>query len=108
MKANISDDELKLLAFLHENARGYTSDFPFDPDNVCSVLKIEGPQLAKDGSYLASHGLIGIDIVTDRDGIESVSQLWLAGQGEDYMRELENQPGVPRKVTVKVVIEMGK
>jgi hypothetical protein len=107
MKANINEDELRQLAYLHEHATGYTDDFQIDPDNVRVELVVTDEQLAKHASYLAAHGLAGVSVVTTRDGYEGLSSLWLTGDGEDYMRELESQPGVGKKVTVAVVKEMG-
>jgi hypothetical protein len=108
MKANINEDELKLLACLRENARGYSDDFQFDPALVQSELNVPEEELVKNASYLASHGLIGLQVAVTRDGCEGIGSLWLTGTGEDYMRELDAAPGIARKVTVAVVAEMGK
>ncbi|MGA2440098.1 MAG: hypothetical protein ABSH08_04010 [Tepidisphaeraceae bacterium] len=107
MKANINENELRLLAYLHEHAAGFTDDFQIDPDNVRVELEVTDEQLAKDASYLASHGLAGMTAAVSRDGYEALSSLWLMGTGEDYMRELEAQPGVAKKLTVAAVKEMG-
>jgi hypothetical protein len=31
----------------------------------------------------------------------TVDAIWLTGDGENFMRELENQPGIAQKITVK-------
>ena len=110
MKANINEDELRLLAYLHERAEGYDENFQLDPAIVGKELVLDAPQLAKAASYLASHGLVGMetaDTSTFSGRSFLFNGLWLTGTGEDYMRELEDQPGVGKKITVAVVREMG-
>jgi hypothetical protein len=109
MKANINEDELKLLAYLHEHAEGYTEEFQLTPGEVAEEMQIEFKKFAKDASYLASFGLIGMNTI-DNSSLDGRSYgfmgMWLTGHGENYMRELEQQPGIARKLTVGAVSEL--
>ena len=116
MNANISTDELRLLAYLHEHATGYTEQFRFEPQEVCTALEITEEQIKKDTSYLASHGLAGMQVVdfgTRRSPHAfELNSIWLTGDGENYMREIEVQvekeePGMFKKIGVKAV-EVGE
>src|ERR1035437_2075486 len=105
VNSNISEEELKLLAYLHENAMGYDQRFQLAPKKIMQDLGINYSQLRKDSSYLASHGLIGV-VTHDTSGFGDpvggsfiLSGLFLQVNGEDYMRELEKAPGVSKKVT---------
>jgi hypothetical protein len=106
MKANINQDEMKLLAYLHEHATGYIEECALDPAKIKEALGIDDAELGKDMSYLKGHGLVGVRIITFRNAKGSVSEMqgmWLTSTGEDYMRELENQPGIGKKITVAAV-----
>ncbi len=107
MNANINEDELKLLAYLHERAEGYDENFRFEPEPVGSELSIDDRELRKIASYLVSHGLVGMEASRFDNGDVLLHGLWLTGAGEDYVRELEAQPSVSKKITVAVVKEMG-
>jgi hypothetical protein len=109
MTANINEDELRLLAYLHEHAEGYDGNFAFEPENVASALNFEMPAMKKNSSYLAAHGLVGMSAadtttMTARGFI--FVTVWLTGLGEDYMRALEKEPSVGRKLTVGAVSQM--
>lgn len=117
MNSNINEAELKLLAYLHEQARGYTEDFMLRTAEIIPAIGIGEDQLKKDLSYLKAHGLAGMKVV-NTTAINSKQTsfllvgLWLTGEGEDYMRELENrladaekEAGAPRKITLVVVQE---
>jgi hypothetical protein len=117
MGANISEDELKLLAYLHENAGGYTDMFTFEPEDLTTALGIGIEQLKKDVSFLAGFGLAGMQ-TSDTTAYGSrgttfiLVGVWLTSIGESYMRELEERlnkqeekPGAVKKVTLKVVQE---
>jgi hypothetical protein len=108
MNANINEDELRVLAFLHETVAGYDENFELDPKAVGKSLALDEQQLAKTASYLASHGLVGMataDTSTFNGHAFLFTALWLTGKGEDYMRELEAQPGIGKRITVALVRE---
>lgn len=116
MNANISTDELKLLAYLHENANGYTEHFRFEPQDVCAALGINDEQVKKDTSYLVSHGLAGMQVVDfgtrGSPHAFELNSIWLTGDGENYMRAVEaevekEKPGMFKKIGVKAV-EVGE
>ena len=107
MVANIREDEFLLLAYMHEYATGYTSEFSLDPETVIKALAVSREQFLKNLSYLVAHDLAGmntLDASTFGDPNAFLLQgFWLTGRGENYLRELENQPGLPQKITVKVI-----
>ena len=105
MKANINEDEMKLLVYLHENAKGYDQPFKLEPEKVMSDLGIDYPQLQKDVSYLRGHGLVDIEQLQNDADMFAIFGLWITAFGEDFMRELENQPSLPRKITVAILKE---
>jgi hypothetical protein len=113
MTANISDDELGLLAYLHENVMGYGEPFGIAPNRICSALNVTGEQLFRDTSYLAQHGLVGMKVLNTSGfgdgpaGSHSLRLVFLNASGEDYMRELERRPGMPKRITVAVLKEAG-
>lgn len=110
MKANINEDELQLLAFLHETVTGFGPSFAIAVRTVELGLGIDSEQLKRNASYLMEHGLAGVQgvgnlqITTGRRFF-TATEIWLTGTGEDYMRELECQPGIAKKVTVAAVKE---
>jgi hypothetical protein len=110
MNAHIDEGELKLLAFLHEHAEGYTEHFALDPADVEKELDVSIDRLKKDASYLAGHGLAGIttlDTSTYGSGRSALLVgLWLTSAGEDYVRALERDEKVGRRLTAKVVAEL--
>jgi hypothetical protein len=110
MKANITEDELKMLAYLHEHAGGCGERHSMGGAQLCRELGLADKQLSGNLSYLEGHDLAGAR-VTDASSFNGqffiINSIWLTSNGEDYMRELENQPGVPKKVTLAVVKQMG-
>jgi hypothetical protein len=113
MTAHISESELKLLVYLHENVGGYGKNHHVPPPQICRDLGIDLAVLTKDGSYLEEHGLAGIEVVSHKNPLGlidklSVDAVYLTGLGEDYVRALENQPSIGRKLSVKVLGELGK
>jgi hypothetical protein len=105
---NISEDELSLLAHLHEYAKGYTAEFPFEVEAATKALGLTEEKLAKDLSYLVGHNLAGWKAFSRRTSAGHsfcLTEFWITGLGEDYMRDLEGQPGVGRRITTKVVKE---
>lgn len=125
MKPNISKDEFRIMAYLHENAKGFSEDFPFKPEDVAPALGIKIDQLQKHVSYLTGHGLIGTfqpQFLHYGDN-RSDWELYLTSSGEDFMRELDEmlvqqleaapdaEPGTVQKITLKVagfVYDLGK
>jgi hypothetical protein len=117
MNANINDDELKLLAYLHEHSAGYGSTFPYVPGEIAQAMTVAWELFIKNASYLEEHGLVGLRVLdaSSTDGPAFIQdRIWLTGDGENYMRELEErlkveekQPGPARKITMRVVAETG-
>ena len=111
MNFHISEIELKLLAYLHEKVDGYGYEFRLEPVNIMQGLSISSAEMAKAGSYLDQHKLVGFKVATSFDssgelvGFTGLS-IHLTGLGEDYMRALEQQPGIMRKITVGAVAEL--
>lgn len=104
MGNNISKDELAILAYLHEHAEGYTQEFQMTPGEVAQAMRIDLPKFQKDASYLAAHGLVGMqamDASSDEGRLFLFVGIWLTGDGENFMRELENQPGIAQRITTK-------
>lgn len=65
-------------------------------------------RLVKNLSYLVAHHLAGwnpLDTTTYEARSFLIERFWLTGLGEDYMRDLENQPGMAKRITTKVVKE---
>lgn len=108
MKANISEDELKLLAYLHEHARGFNKHFHIEAKALLADLSLTDDQLKCHSSYLEAHGLAGVTasfVGSLGDQHPIIRGIWITGLGEDYMRELEDSPTVSRKLTAGVVTE---
>jgi hypothetical protein len=103
MVNNISKEEFNVLAYLHEHAEGYTDLFRVEPQIVAKALGVDMKTFNKDLSYLAAHGLIGVRTQEPDWEKASIAGLWLTGDGENFMRELENQPGIARKITMGTV-----
>jgi|GEM_PF-3969867 len=109
MTAHINEDELKLLTYLHEHAKGFTEQFSFAPDELERELGIDEEKLKKDASYLHDHGLARMRTLdkTTYAGLSfTLVGVWLTGLGENYMRSLEAQPSIGRKLTVGAVSEL--
>ncbi|HEV2296865.1 MAG TPA: hypothetical protein VGR35_23700 [Tepidisphaeraceae bacterium] len=106
MNYHINEDEMKLLAHLHEHAPGYGSDYPFDPSEVQNALRLDDRGFHRAASYLEQLGLVGIKSELAESFEDSqlfLFGIWLTGMGANFMRTLENAPGVRRKVTAAVV-----
>src|SRR5713101_3018336 len=89
METNINEDELTLLSYLHENAKGYGRRFALDADEVAEQLTWSQDQFCKAASYLAEWDLVVL--ADDIDDDPMISFVALAGEGENYMRELEKR-----------------
>lgn len=101
---NISKDELRLLAHLHEHAVGYGEGFNFDSRVLLQALEMDESGFTKTVTYLSAFELVGARISRAGDGAATQSLIrwvWLTGHGENFMRELENQPGIGTKITSK-------
>jgi hypothetical protein len=104
MGTNITKDELRLLACLHEHAKGYGDAFTLDKAELLRVLGVDEPTLLRSVSFLMPFGLIGAKITTLGHGAETASLLrwvWLTAAGENFMRELEAQPAFAQRITMK-------
>jgi len=112
MNANINEDELSLLAYLHEHAGGYGEHCRIEPKKIMAAMNFDDPAFVKHLSYLEEHGLAGyktMDVSTMKTGPKHrIVGVWLTGDGENFMRELEAQPGIATKITVAVIKEIGK
>jgi hypothetical protein len=111
IKANINEDELKLLAYLHEHATGHNEKFQLRFVDVQNALRWDEAKLNKDASYLAGHKLLDVAVI-DTSTMNRISfrpiGIWLTSLGEDYMRELENEPSIAQRITVATVPILGK
>jgi hypothetical protein len=110
MKANINEAELSLLAYLHEHARGFNEHYLSVTKIIQTDLELSDAQLHFQSSYLAAHGLVGVNatfVGSLGDQHPVIRGLWITGLGEDYMRELEAAPGVGKKLGAGMVREMG-
>ena len=93
MEIRINELELKLLAYLHENARGYGYDHHYrvgSPDETLAVpFEATREELLKAASYLSGWKMI---VMGHSGGVEPKLQvLWLTERGEAYMREVEHR-----------------
>lgn len=111
MQARITEDELRLLVWLHENAKGFNDGSGFDPDEVSQALEVDDSTLYKLASYLSGHGLVGLKLANmthfgSRGQESSIIFLWLTSLGEDYVRNIEAEPGIARRLTVSTLAEV--
>jgi hypothetical protein len=106
----INEDELKVLAYLHEHAKGWGEDFPVSKNQMMAALGWEREQFRKHWSFLAGHGLVGsrTSEVQVPIGFRKIPQTlyWMTVDGEKYMRAIESRPGIGKKLTVTVVSEL--
>lgn len=106
MIAHINEDELKLLTYLHEHAGGYGEKFGLSDKSAMGTIGLDEPAFKKALSYLEEHGLAGHRI--DTAGLVWLDyDTYITGLGEDYMRELENAPGIARKLTLRALKQLG-
>ena len=106
----LAQTELKLLAYLQEHSEGSGQRIGLDPKPIAKDLRIGPEQLTKDSSALKGHSLAGVrGFRADPERLEAVkvSSIWLTGRGEDFLRQLEADPGVGRPITVAMVMQMG-
>lgn len=106
MNYQANEDEMKLLAYLHEHARGFGPNYPMDPAEVQAALELDQRAFHRAASYLEQLGLVGIRSELAESFAESelfLFGIWMTGMGGNFMRNLENAPGVGHKVTVAVV-----
>ena len=92
MTYNIRREEFLVLSYLHEHAEGYDPDFSFDLNQVAEGTGLTVAQTRKAGSYLSS---LVLAVLTDPAvvtyGNEDTKVIFLTGQGEEFMRQLEDQ-----------------
>jgi hypothetical protein len=110
MDIHIDENELRLLTFLHENRKGYGPTLPFYVyPQLLEAAGLSEPDFSLAISYLVEHCLAGMNAesLIDENGSPDarLNDIWITGLGEDYMRALENQPGIGRKITVAVLKE---
>ena len=94
MNVLISKDELRLLAYLHEHAKGFDERSAFKPKPVADALGITIDQLQRDSSFLAEHRFVVVrtlNMSTMNNGNNHVlDAIWITGHGENLVRKLEN------------------
>ena len=100
---NITKDELRVLAWLHEHAEGFGPDFKLSGRRMAESLGVDWVEAKKMVSYLGEFGLLGYRFKSQpirRDTREpfgpprAFDGVWLTGLGENYMRELEQRAPV--------------
>lgn len=112
MEAKINDDELRLLVWLHENARGFGQGMGFYWPSVVQRIEIEESSLRHAATYLQGHGLVGMSVqdmsAFGDDAPEvHIGELWLTSFGENYIRNIEAAPGVAQKLTLSALAKIG-
>src|SRR4051812_5003639 len=104
MDFHIRESEQRLLAYLHENAVGYGPAGELNPKQVMRDLRLPEPELKKQASYLAGLGLLDVRAISQTTfgpSTHNMVGIYLTSEGENFMRELEEQPGIPARITVK-------
>lgn len=108
MEAKINEHELRLLIWLHENVRGFNEGSGVRGADVCKGLGHDSPSLYRIATYLAGHQLVGLrlgDVTTlgSRGQDFRIIYIWLTSFGEDYIRNIEAEPGIARRLTVSTL-----
>src|SRR4051794_23549939 len=101
MTLHLGETQLTLLAYLREHSGGYAQRIGLDPKPITQRLHIEHGELVKDSSALVRHGFVGVRGFRPEAGdsaSHTVPAIWLTGRGEDYLRRLEADPRVRRRV----------
>lgn len=114
--AYINEDEIEALLAVRDAVKGFGPSFRVKRDELLVSLGGEDDALKQHLSYLVQHGLIGTNeesipfkIKTRHKGIESertlgrtppFSTVYLTGTGIDFIRAMEAQPNVPKRLTV--------
>lgn len=111
MDFHINDLELQVLAHLHESVRGYGDGFALLMPAIATSLEVDQGAVQKAVSYLVEHGLARRSHANHKSRVSSVVLyqrfgVCLTGLGENYMRALENEPSIARKLTARAVREM--
>lgn len=111
MEAKITAEELTVLAWFHENAVGYGPKFAEFHETLESGTDIKHPALMRAVTYLDGWGLVGC-VVADRGYSGErpecmLTSVWFTSAGENYMRILDAQPGIAKRVTVAVLRSAG-
>ena len=90
MQQRIEDDEVTVLVWLRENAKGMGRRFAFSADHVAENTGMGLDRLVKAATYLEGWGLIGLsgDLAADADPIGGP---YLTSQGEAYLREIDDR-----------------
>src|SRR5882724_6094421 len=86
MEAMLNEEELRLLAYLHENATGYTKLQYFRPHLVREAIGSDDDQMKKMLTYLDGFGFVEIDSWVAG---EQVVFFHLTSIGEAYIRKVE-------------------
>lgn len=110
MRNGMNETELRLLAHLHERSAGSGQRVSLDPKAIAGKLRLKLDEVAACAAALAAHGLAGLRgfrPVADESPPTGISAVWLTGKGEDYLRQVEADVGVGRRITVALVEEMG-
>jgi len=124
MQPRISRDEFAVLTYLHQNAEAYDESSAFEVDEIAKVTGLDPKDVKKSASYLSSVGMARLTRPTDVTyGNMNDFVVFLTGNGENFMRELEDRllttlqrapdvkPGSLAKITTKVggfVYDTGK
>jgi len=108
---NIDKGELRLLGYLHANASGYGPGYNFGSKAVMEALNIDDLKFDRQATFLESFNLIGIESVvaepsTPDEPSRIIMSIYLTGHGEDYMRAIEKEPSVGRKLTDRIISEL--
>jgi len=100
MDAHINDDEKDLLRFLHENVKGCGLTFPLHVRTIELGTGRDGDSIRRTASYLEPKGMVGTiaeQYASSTGMLLTITQVYLTGAGEEYVRNLD-RGGIGRKV----------
>ncbi len=99
----INEGELELLYALRELCPGYNEPGSIMPGAVIDKIDIDMEEMKKRSSLLQGFGLVYIrwnDLSTFGDMKFGMSHLALSTAGESYLRAIDAQPKVAKRVTL--------
>ena len=101
-----AEDDMLVLAYLHEHAKGFGDKCIFSAEHVARDLFLSPEAMSKSVSYLTDLRFVGARLShRRRDGVLVYREMFLTGMGENLVREVEEHNGVMRRMTVSAVRE---
>lgn len=106
MDIKIKENEIRLLIGLRERCENFNEFGLIRPEPIVELLGVSFESFSRSATYLQGFKLTLIDfhVQKDCDGYSKMfNGIALTSEGENYLRVLEDSPGIAKKLTLSTL-----